>query len=610
MTEGRTGLRLKVLAGLVLFMFAALSIRLWFLQVLATDWARDQASRNSVRVVALPAPRGRILDDKGNVLVGNEQSVVVTINRSQVAGQEEQVLYRLSQLLNISVGTLVGRMNDKRYYPYQPVPVAAGVPRNAVFYIAEHEKEFPGVRWADEPVRTYPSGSLGAQIFGYLGYISPGQLKDPAFADYGQNDLVGQTGLEAVYEHRLVGTKGFVKYRVNAAGENIRQIGREDPVPGADLVLSLDANTERLATDSLASGLRYARGVFDRSTGKHLQATSGAVVIMDPKTGAIQALVSLPTYDPRVFVGGISSRELRQLVADRSGNRLLDRTIAGQYPPGSTYKPFMALSGLRDGIVNMSQGYHCASTYTVGGQVGTSQTTWHNWTTRDLGYMNLARALVASCDTVFYPIGYSYWGVYYPPTQPPRLPLQRDLHALGFGRPTHIDLPAEQDGRVPDPAWKAEYHHRYPKAFPEGNWYPGDFVNMSIGQGDTLVSPIQVAAAYSAIANGGRLCQPHVAARVQTSDGELVRRYEPRCRKLPFRPQQVAYVRNALAGVPVSGTAQFAFRSFPFSRVWVAGKTGTAQQYGKQDTSWFAAMTKAGGEQHLIVCVVEQGGHG
>lgn len=612
MTEGRTGLRLKVLAGLVAFMFAALTTRLWFLQVLASERYRSEASQNAVRLVETPAPRGRILDAQGNVLVENRMSLVVTINRQELGDQAEGVLFRLSQVLGVSVKTLVGRLQDPRYYSFSPVPVAVDVPKNVAFYIGEHQDEFPGVSIVKTPVRTYPEGSLAAHVLGYLGQISEEQLKDPGFAGYGQNDLVGVTGVEAVYEHELRGTKGVVKYRVNANGKNLGEIGSRPPAPGDDLVLTLDTGVQRLAEQSLALGEEYARGLVDPSsaTGAHYAANAGAVIVMDPQTGAILALASSPSYDPSVFGRGLTQAEYnRQFGTKSSGYPLVDRAIAGQYPPGSTFKPFIALSALKRGFVSETGSYPCPPTYQVPGDP--HHQIFNNWTTSNLGYLSLASALSISCDTVFYPLGYDYWRVYYPPTDPPHEPLQQDLRSMGFGQPPGIDLPAEQDGRIPDALWKAQIHKQYPTLFPDGQWFPGDFVNMSIGQGDTLVTPLQLADAFAAIANGGHLCVPHLGLRIQRPEGTVVRRIRPHCdRRVSFAPAQLAFIRQALTDVPITGTAAEAFIGFPFSRVSVAGKTGTAQVPRKQDFSWFAAMTSGAGKRYVIVALVEQAGHG
>jgi penicillin-binding protein 2 len=247
---------------------------------------------------------------------------------------------------------------------------------------------------------------------------------------------------------------------------------------------------------------------------------------------------------------------------------------------------------------------------------------FNNWTTANLGYMNLATALARSCDTVFYPMGYEYWRDFYPPPwadglegnddEPALELLQKDLRASGFGEPTNVDLPSAYTGRVPDAEWKRTIHQKYPAEFPDGDWFPGDFVNMTIGQGDTLVTPLQLASAYAALENDGKRCVPHVLDRVVTLDGVQERRYQVRCdQTLPFEQKDLRYVRDALTQtVRGSGTAASAFAGFPFDAVWVAGKTGTAQVEPRQDFSWFAAMTEALGQQHVIVVLVEQGGHG
>jgi len=608
-TGDRAGLRLKVLAGLVAFMFAALTTRLWFLQVLASEAYQAEATQNYVRLVGLPAPRGRILDDTGTVLVENRRSLVVTVNRQAAGDDLEEVLYRLSKLLGVRVEELASRVEDPRYYVFQPVPVEVDAPKRVAFYIGEHSEELPGVEWLEVPVRVYPEGTLAAHVLGYLGQISPPQLEDPAFADYQPGDEVGKTGVEAQYEPFLRGTEGLVKLRVNSVGEILSQIGERPPQPGNDVVLTIDADAQRLAEESLSLGLQSAHGIFEGGTGRSLQATGGAVVVIDPTTGAIKALASSPTYDPALFVQSMSSNEYERRFGAARDYPLLNRAIQGLYPPGSAYKPFVLLSALHRGMVSTSDYYPCPPFWEV--PEDPLEEVFHNWTSANLGSISLARALWDSCDTVFYPIGYDYWRRFYPPTDPPVEPLQRDLEAMGFGRPTNLDLPFEQDGRVPDAQWKAGVHKDNPEAFPDGRWFPGDFINMSIGQGDTLATPLQIAAAYAAIQNGGRMCVPHVFLRAQRPGGKAIRSWRPRCgRRLPATQAQIEYVRQALTQVPVQGTARSAFRGFPFSQVSLAGKTGTAEVFGRQDYSWFAAMTQVPGRQYVVVALVEQGGHG
>jgi penicillin-binding protein 2 len=621
-TEGKAGGRLRLLAFLVLAMFAALTTRLWFLQVLAAEQFREDALSNSVRLFEVPAQRGRIVDASGEALVESRQSLVLTINRQELGEDLEDVLYRLSQLLDVPASELGERLDDPRYYPFSPIPVAIDVPEKVVLYVREHDDDFPGVELLKLPVRSYPQGTAAAHLLGYLGQISPEKLESPDFAGYEPGDIVGVAGVEAVYEHQLVGTPGLEKFLVNSLGETLRPIGKQDPLPGNDVFLTLDADTQRLAEESLRLGIQHARTVYDEASAKHLLATAGAVIVMNPDDGGIEAMVSSPSFNPALFTRSMSLNEYQRRFGEDRGDPLVNRAIAGQYPPGSTYKPWIALSALQRERSTTGQSHDCPGTWITPfneEDPDAIQYPFNNWTSANLGFMNLSRALAVSCDTVFYPLGYSYWDDYFVNDDElargveSKEPLQHDLSALGFGSATHVDLPGEEEGRVPTAVWKRETHESNPEAFPEGEWFPGDLILMSIGQGDTLVTPLQMASAYSALMNDGRMCTPHVLDRVvNPNTEELVRRYDPRCPMVrAFEPEYFSYVREALTGtLRTSGTAAGAFSGFPFEQVWAAGKTGTAEVPPKQDLSWFAVMTESQCERHVVVVVVEQGGHG
>ncbi|HKX34335.1 MAG TPA: penicillin-binding protein 2 [Actinomycetota bacterium] len=620
MTEPRMGLRVKVLAALVLAMFATLTTRLWFLQVLAAEQYKTEADDNAVRLIEVPAPRGVIKDVNGTLLVQNRGSVVITINRQVLGDQTERVLLDLSELLDIPADELGARLDDPRYYVFSPIPVASDVPKRVAYFIEEHPEDFPGVDVLSEPVRRYPLGSAGAHVLGYLGQISEDRLKDPGFADYSPGDVIGVSGIEGIYERYLAGTRGLVKYRVNSTGENLGVIGRQRPVAGDDVWLTLDAGTQQLAEESLKAGIEHARTIFESDSG-YLRANGGTAIVLDPQTGAIEAMASYPTFDPGLFTRGFSQKEFDRRFGAGHSFPLVNRAIQGQYPPGSTYKPFVAASALQRDIVTTGGSYSCPPSWTAPYEESDPdavQYVFNNWTTADLGYMNLSTALARSCDTVFYPMGYRYWDMFYVNDDEEandvvsHEPLQHDLGSFGFGAQTRVDLPYEQDGRVPTAEWKQSIHDQYPESFPEGEWFPGDFILMTIGQGDTLVTPLQLATAYGALENDGKECVPHVLDRVVAPDDTIVRRYHQNCRKhVRIDERYLRYVRDALTGTMTgTGTAASAFAGFPFGEVWVAGKTGTAEVPPKQDYSWFAAMTAAGGREHVVVVLVEQGGHG
>lgn len=610
--------RLKLLAILVALMFAALSTRLWFLQVLASAQARGEALNNSVRIVQTEAPRGQILDDTGrHVLVGNRQSLEVLVNQQQLGADAEAVILRLAQVLKVPVRQITTQLESPRYYAYQPIPVALDVAKKAAFYIKEHQDRsndlFPGVEVVEASVRQYPYGDLAAHVLGQVGEITAQQIAEPSYKNYGPSEIVGQAGLELTYERYLRGERGAVKYLVDSSGNNLQELGSQDPVPGNDVKLYLDSRIQRIAQDSLANGIALARKTSD-TDGRLLKATSGAVVVMDPKTGGVVALASWPTFNPSWYVKGLSPDQSKYL-SNETMAPLFDRAVQAALAPGSAFKPFIAMSALHNGIANLSGTYACPSTYTFPGD--TSHTVFHNWDPVDSGYIPLNTALKISCDTVFYGFGGAFYDTYIRnPLGTGSEPLQRDLHAFGFGRDTGIDLPSEAAGVVPDASWKSRYAQENPSLFNAGEnvWLPGDDINMAIGQGYVGVTPLQLATAYSAIANGGRLCEPRLAQQIQTPGlaPKIVKKIPTDChRRLPYTQAQIDYVRNALATVPLpGGTAYYAFRGFPLSNIPVAGKTGTAQNGIKQDTSWFAAMVPANAPKYVVVAMVEQGGHG
>jgi penicillin-binding protein 2 len=617
MTETKTKVRLTVLGAILLFLFASLSTRLWFLQVLATEEFAARAQSNRVRILPEPAPRGRILDRDGNVLVENRTSRIILVDRSRLgAGRRERVVARLAELLGERVADLERRLESPRYYAYQPVPIAFDIPEPAVLYIVEHPRQFPGVTVDTGGVREYPYKTVAAHLLGYTGEISPEQLELARFEDYRPGTLIGKAGVELEYESFLQGIEGRVNYEVDARGQIVGRLGVREPVPGGDLVLTLDLDAQRIAERSLEQGIALARGTYDKETGRFLNAGGGAAVVMDPRNGRILAMASYPDFSPATFIGGARYRDLKRLTSKKANSPLLNRAVQSSYPPGSTFKPFVALAALKQRIADLGSYYPCPSEYSV--ENDPSGVVFHNWKSTDSGSLNVAEALVQSCDTVFYDFGYRFY------TQ--RIvhgePFQRRLRELGLGRRTGIDQPSEEEGRIPDVQWLKEgFEAKDPRFLPpyrpcrEGSycWVPGDDINMSIGQGNVLVSPLQLATAYSAIANGGTLYAPRLGLRIQEPGGDVVRAIEPQVvGKLPYRPEFIRYVRDSLAGVvrSSSGTAALAFAGYPHDAFPLAGKTGTAEMPPRQDFSWFAAMSLVPDKPYVVVAMVEEGGHG
>ena len=596
-----------MLAAVIAFMFASLVTRLWFLQVLAAEEYRERAQGNSVRITPIPAARGRILDRNGVPLVDNVQTNQILIFKEKVReGSLDALLARLSTLLDVPEEELRERYEDPDYLPYQPVPVWENVPEKVIYYLEEHEEEYPAVGYRVFAERRHVQGNLGPHVLGYLGQISPEELDDPSFSDYLPGQLVGRGGVEQAYEEQLRGEDGKKKELVDADGDVQASLGIVEPAAGDDLVLALDAEIQALAQETLDLAVADARSILHEESGLFLRAKAGAVVVMDPNTGHVLAMASYPSYDPRVFAGGVTEREFRQVLSPAANYPLVNRAVSGLYPPGSTIKPFVAAAAVKAEYAKPTDYFECPPAFKVPGD--TSGTVFHNWTTAHQGTISFAESLIQSCDTVFYPWGLQFWQ-----ERERGYLLQEWLRGFGFGESTGIEIPGEQEGRVPDARWKQQVNAESPHIFPYPQWLPGDSINLSIGQGDLLVTPLQLAVAYSALANGGTLYRPQLALQVQDRDGTPITQFEGEAvGKVPFSETILTAVSSALRGVVShpEGTATGAFAGFPLSSHPVAGKTGTAEVAGKQPHSWFAAYAPAPDPQFVVVAVVEEGGHG
>ena len=598
----RASSRLKTLAVLVAFMFLALSMRLWFLQVLASPSFVSAANTQSVRTVETDALRGNIVDANGSILVDNRPSLEVRVNQDHLGPHPDVVLARLSKLLKIPLRQIRADLADKRYYSFQPIPIAEFAPKKIAFYIGEQQDLFPGVEVVQTSVRSYPNGELAAHSLGWVGQISAQELANPKFGGYGQSDLVGKSGLEQAYEMYLRGRKGVDRFLVNAQGQNLRSLDSTAAQPGDNLVLALDSKIQRIAEQELHGGLLRARGLIDAFSGTNLRANAGAVVVLDPKTGGVKALASWPTFDPSWFVQGLTAAQQKYLFTCKCAPSL-DRAFQQNYSPGSTFKPIVSLASLKEGVATLGGSYECPATYVYPGD---KTTTFDNWTTADLGPMSLSKSIEISCDTVFNQFGaefYRRWTTNAFGSN--NEPFQKDLRGFGFGKPTGLDLPGEAAGIIPD----AAYAQANKAAFPYG-WVPGGDILLAIGSGYTFATPLQMAQAYGVIANGGKLCRPHLVDKIVDGTGKLIKRIGGNCTHLPYTHAELDYIRTAMEAVPRSGTASLAFSGFPLDRIPVAGKTGTAPRPPFQSTSWFASMVPANDPKYVVVVMVEQGGYG
>ena len=637
----RSTLRLFVLRVLVVTLLGTLLGRLWFLQVYAGEDYEQAASANRIRTVVDTAPRGEVYDARGRELVRNRTALVVSVSRSTLLRQPDDgkaVLDRLAKVVGKPAAAIAkeitpcgGKVTPPcwRGSPYQPVPVAeydatdrAGL--NRVLRIEERREDFPGVTAQFAAVRDYPRGRLAAHLLGYLGPISPEETEEPQYDGVQLTALVGRAGVEATYDQALRGRDGVKELLVDHVGTVTGTQDETEPRPGDKLVLSIDAHVQKAAEDALQRAIDRARSLRARGSGLPLVADSGSVVVMEAKTGRVVAMASYPSYDPSVFVGGASPAEYAELVDETRGAPLVFRAIQGAYAPASTFKVVSTAAAVESGDYPLRGRYPCPGVYGPTGQ--------RNFDSAPLGTIDLRQALVKSCDTIFYKFAYEQWlrDGGNKPVAKPRDPMVRMAQAFGLGKRTGVDLPSERRGTIADRAYKQELWEdtkanrckgaKNPKLSEErrranaeycedGNRFRGgDATNFAIGQGDTLVTPLQLATVYAAIANGGTVLEPHVGRALLSVDGR-VREIAPKARgRVPVDPEVLGYIRDALAGVTQpGGTASRAFAGAP---VAVAGKTGTGEVANKQDTSWFASFAPVDDPTLVVVGMVSQGGTG
>jgi penicillin-binding protein 2 len=643
-TKGSAGrVRLVVVQALVLSLFLTLFARLWYMQVLGGEAYQAQAAEQSIRELVVQPARGLIVDDMGRPLVANRTSWVVNVDRTMLhkmsEAHQQSLLHRISRAVHIPVkkiraksllcgepGSVAGTCWNGS--PYQPVPVADDVPQQVAVSIMEQGEDFPAVLVESQNVRSYPSpyGINAAHVLGYLSPITSEELKE-ARADKDTSvhgaSVVGRAGLEKEYDRYLRGQPGYKRVAVDSMGRVLGDSGEVEGRAGDTVVTSLDARVQGVVEQQLDQTIKTARKTFDKVTGKNYVADSGAVVVLDAKNGRVVAMAGAPTYDPNVWVGGISSKQLKRLYSAKADNPLLFRATQGQFAPGSTWKPVMTTGALNNGF-STSTRLDCSSGFQVGNR-------WFkNYESASYGMIGFDRALQISCDTFFYRVGYHFWQKYGTDEADVHAkdPLVKTAKLYGFGKPTGIDLPGEASGRIADRAWKHAYWkankgyyckiakkpgndflHVFAREFcVEGYAYrAGDAVNYVIGQGDTLVTPLQSARAYAALANGGTLYEPRVAKAIVGPDGKVIRTIKPaKVGRVKVSRKSLRYVDRALLGTAKTGTTAWKFIDFPLDKVKIRSKTGSAEVHGKQSTSWVASYDK----NYVVIMMVTQAGTG
>jgi penicillin-binding protein 2 len=634
--------RLAVLHVLVAALLIGLGIRVWNVQIAAGASYASQASLDQARDVIVPAVRGEILDDGGQPLVDNRSTLVIAVNMAELSQQQDggtAILTRLASLLGMRLKVLREKVRlctvgvsqpCWQGSPYQPIPVAENVSDQVALQVLESQRQFPGVTAQVQPIVQYlqPVGTDTAQVLGYLQPITSQEVKQFGLPVTGFSgvDLVGQSGLEQEYDRQLRGQIGDKKVSVNAVGQVTGTIKQTPAKAGDDLVTSINVQVQQEAENALATAIQRTEAQGNSG------ATSGAAVVMTT-TGRVVAMASYPTYNPSVWTGGISRKEFSALFGTGESEPVLNRATQGQYAPGSTWKVTSAAAAVAAGD-SLNGLYSCPATVTIDGH------SYANDGSPSLGDMSLSQALIVSCDTVFYNLAYQMWqrdDVQADTVTKPRArvqEMQKMELAWGFGKDTGVDLPAENPGTVPTREWlyyfwKDNAHAgqnwckygrasgsyiqqiEYDDCHSANVWTPGQAVIAAIGQGYVTVTPLQLARAYVALANGGTVYSPRIGQALLSPDGKTVQKITPPVvGHIPVSKGTLAYIRRALAGVVTSGTAAGAFGGFPLGKVCVAGKTGTAQVAGGLATSVFASFGPCNDPKYVVIMMIPKSGYG
>lgn len=583
-----------IFAGTVI---GALFMRLWNMQVISSSSYTEQAEKNRTRSISTHAARGRILDRNGAVLVGNRPSLVVLAEQSVL--EDEAELHILAALIGIPKAVLRLKIEDSSQGLQRGRVIAVDVSRRVVSFINAHPSLFDGVSIEARSQRSYPLGSLAGQVLGYTGVITSEQLKasqdnqDEGKITYEPGDVVGQSGIEASYENVLQGIKGEQVVFVDADGNIVNHSSSVEAQSGSDVVLTLDADIQKAAEDSLSSTIKRLQ-----EHGKP-DCFGGCAIAMDVTNGEIIAMASAPSFSPNMFVGGISSDDWDMLSSKSSHNPLLNRGIGGQYPSASTIKPLSALAALNEGIATPQSSYMCTGYWTgFGAAFGQ-----YCWLHTGHGPMTLQTGITHSCDVVFYEVGK---GFFYSSNKDG---LQQMFKKWGLGSKSQIDLPGELQGRIPDEVWKREYFASYPDDAKA--WQGGDNTNLAIGQGDLLVTPLQMLCVYAGIANRGSIPQPHLMKSIKsTSNSGSIIDYKCSTRiSVDEKDEYMDLIQRGLYGV-IYEESQAQASHFTNMKEKVAGKTGTAETSHETPTGWFIAYAPYDKPRYVVASVLENSGFG
>lgn len=570
-------LALKVLA---FFVFAILLLKLYSLQIQGGSSNRSVAEENRVRSTIIPAPRGVILDRTGTALVKNVPNYdVIAVPADLPQNQDEKkVIYKtLEQTISMPEGEIEKKIKEKGERSPLPMVLKTNINRETSLILESRLSGLKGVTVQVNPIREYLDNGLLSHLLGYAGRISEEEYKT-RFKEYEMTDYIGKTGIEYSYEKYLKGVNGKTRQEVDAQGRVIKSLGDIDPKNGNSLVLSVDFGLQKKMAESLRNGLDKAK------------VEKGVAIAMNPKTGEILGMVDLPSYDNNLFAKGISEKDYKKLLEDKN-HPLIFRAISGEYPSGSTIKPFVAAGALKEGTITEN------TTVLSNGGIKIGEFEFPDWKKGGHGTTNVTKAIAESVNTFFYAIGGGHQNIR--GLGPEKIKFY--LEKFGFGKETGIDVPGEATGSIPDPDWKEKV-----KKEP---WYLGDTYHMAIGQGDILATPLQMLSATSTIANGGSYLKPRVVSKIADNKGEDVKKFFPEViDKDFFSADVVNVIKRGMRQTVTEGSGRF-LNDLPFE---VAGKTGTAQFSNdlSKKHAWFEAFAPYNDPEIAVLVLMEEAGGG
>ncbi|MFC1867455.1 penicillin-binding protein 2 [Thermodesulfobacteriota bacterium] len=572
--------RLRTVTIFVVMVLAALVLRLWFLQVVNGPRYRTQSENNRIHLQKILPFRGMILDRNGELLVDNRPSYDLYVIPEDIQNRE-QLLKSLKILIDLDANQVSDKLKRaSNRYPFKPVIIKKNIFRDELAVIETNLFNLPGVMIQVKPQRNYIFGKLASHLIGYLGEISEKELNSGKYSNNRSGDLIGKYGVEGNWQSSLNGVRGGMQVEVDAAGRKLQVISRKQPIPGLNISLTIDKDLQLLAEEMMKD-------------------KKGAIVALNPNNGEVLALVSNPAFDPNLFIGGIDKTEWKRMISSKDFP-LQNRTISGQYPPGSVFKIVVALAGLEEGIINPEDEVFCNGSYKLGNH------TYRCWKKRGHGNVDLRRALKESCDVYFYRTG-------------KRLGVDKIAHyakMCGFGKKTNFGLDNEKEGLIPTSKWKLK---RW--GVP---WQPGETVSTSIGQSFVLVTPIQLAGLISIIFNGGKIYQPKIIRWVGNDMDEVYQFTPAYMGQINARQENLDLIGDALIAVvnEPHGTGSRA----RIKDITVAGKTGTAQVITLEaeknlnstgemidefrDHAWFVSIAPAERPRLALAILIENGGHG